>query len=141
MTRARSHTWAVGISPLIQPLLEAVLCVVVSLVQGVATTFGMIGRRSPRDWHTQLSSKALPQTKPDIHLKEQTFGPPGSRPAVDAQRRKQTRPQTTALPLESLSPLWRESLLATPSGLANDTSDAINRDSPRASGMTSELCV
>ena len=66
MTRARSHTWAVGISPLIQPLLEAVLCVLVSLVHHVRATFGMRFNRRDRDWHTDDMREALPQTKQDI---------------------------------------------------------------------------
>ena len=69
MTRARSHTWAVGISPLIQPLLEAVLCVFVSLVHSVRATFGMRRWIGTRDWHTQSETSALPQTKPDIRKK------------------------------------------------------------------------
>ena len=105
MTRARSHTWAVGISPLIQPLLEAVLCVVMSLVQGVAATFGMRRWIGQRDWHAQSGTQALPQTKPDIQSQDPTT------------------------PTESLSALCRESLLANPRGLANDPLETLNRDS------------
>ncbi len=105
MTRARSHTWAVGISPLIQPLLEAVLCVVMSLVQGVVATFGMRRWIGQRDWHAQSGTQALPQTKPDIQSQDPTT------------------------PTESLSALCRESLLANPRGLANDPLETLNRDS------------
>ncbi len=68
MTRARTHIWAVGITPLLQPLLAAVQCAFVSLVHGVAATFGMRRSRKLRDWHTRNPSFALPQTKPDTHL-------------------------------------------------------------------------
>jgi len=105
MTRARSHTWAVGISPLIQPLLEAVLCVVMSLVHSVRATFGMRFNRRDRDWHKVETHEALPQTKPDI-------------PCQD--------PTTLT---ESLSALCRESLLETPKGLANDPLETLNRES------------
>ena len=105
MTRARTHIRAVGISPLIQPLLEAVLCVVVSLVHHVVTTFGMRRRRKPRDWHTQHPSSALPQTKPGIHLKDPTT------------------------PTESCSGRSRASLLATPKGLATGPLEILNRES------------
>jgi len=105
MTRARSHTWAVGISPLIQPLLEAVLCVVMSLVQGVAATFGMRRWIGQRDWHAQSGTQALPQTKPDIQSQDPTT------------------------PTESRSALCRESLLEHPKGLASDPLETLNRDS------------
>ena len=105
MTRARSHTWAVGISPFIQPLLEAVLCVVMSLVQGVAATFGMRRWIGQRYWHAQSGTSALPQTKPDIQSQDPT------------------------IPTESLSALCRESLLEHPKGLANDPLETLNRDS------------
>ena len=36
-----------------------------------------------------LISSALPQTKPDMSLKEPLSGPPGARPAVNAQRPNQ----------------------------------------------------
>jgi len=105
MTRARSHTWAVGITPLIQPLLEAVLCVVMSLVHSVVATFGMRRCGGRRDWHTHSGPSALPQTKPDIHLKD------------------------PATPTESLSALCRESLLEHPKGFALGPLETLNRDS------------
>ena len=47
----------------------------VRLVQGVATTFGMRFNRQPRDWHTDETREALPQTKPDIHIEEEDLLP------------------------------------------------------------------
>lgn len=105
MTRARSHASAVGISPLVQPLLEAVLCVVMSLVQGVRATFGMRKWIGKRDWHTRSATSALPQTKPDIHIEEDTA------------------------PTESGSALCRESLLAPPAGLTNNPLEPLNQGS------------
>ena len=107
MTRARSHTWAVGISPLIQLLLEAVLCVVVSLVQGVRATFRMRFKHRARDWHTGSVREALPQTKPDIHIKEQDTSlearplarvPGGGRDPASAQSALPTRTTISIAP-------------------------------------------
>jgi hypothetical protein len=50
--------------------MHAVLMLFVSLVQGVAATFGMRRSRKLRDWHTQPLPSALPRTKPDIQLRE-----------------------------------------------------------------------
>ena len=105
MTRARTHTHGLGNPPLIQLLLDAVLCAFVSLVQGVAATFGMRFKHRARDWHTGSMREALPQTKPDIHIKD---------------------PTTLT---ESLSALCRESLLANPKGLALSPLETLNRDS------------
>ena len=69
------------------PLLAAVLMLCVSLVHRAATTLGMWRRSGQRDWHTQSETSALPQTKPDIYIKD-PIGPPGSRPA---DRRKLMR--------------------------------------------------
>ena len=81
------------------------LMLFVSLVQGVATTFGMGRWIRARDWHTRAGSSALPQTKPDIHIKEAT-------PAT-----------------ESRSALCRTSPVANPKGLANAPSEARTRKS------------
>jgi len=105
MTRARTHTHGLGNPPLIQLLLDAVLCAFVSLVQGVAATFGMRFKHRARDWHTGSMREALPQTKPDIHIKD---------------------PTTLT---ESLSALCRESLLANPKGLATSPLETLNRES------------
>ena len=71
MTRARTASHGVGTPPPLDRWIDAVLMLFVSLVQGVATTFGMGRWIRARDWHTRSGSSALPQTKPDIHLKEE----------------------------------------------------------------------
>jgi hypothetical protein len=105
MTRARTHTWETGRhQPLIQPLLEAALCALVMIASNVAAMFGMRWQGEPRDWHTQDTEQALPQTKPDIHLKEKlgtaslrlaALKRSESGPAVHAQRRTQTLTHAT----------------------------------------------
>ncbi len=105
MTRARPLASGLGNPPLLQRLLDAVTCAFVCLVQGVRATFGMRFKHRARDWHTGSVREALPQTKPDIHLKEDTP------------------------PAESLSALCRESLLETPKGLATNPLETLNRDS------------
>ena len=72
MTRARAASNGVGTPPPLDRWIDAVLMLFVSLVQGVATTFGMGRWIRARDWHTHSDSSALPQTKPDIHIKEAT---------------------------------------------------------------------
>jgi len=108
MTRARTHIRAVGISPLIQPLLEAVLCVVVSLVHRVVTTFGMRFNRRPHDWHMAPAAEALPQTKPDIYQK-----------ASHHQHGSFSGKRSAS----------RESRLEHPVGQADSPPEAINRES------------
>ena len=108
MTRARTHIRAVGISPLIQPLLEAVLCVVVSLVHRVVTTFGMRLFRRNHDWHMAPAAEALPQTKPDIHQK-----------ASHHQHGSFSGKRSAS----------RESRLEHPKGQADTPLETINRDS------------
>lgn len=66
MTRARNRTHGLGKPPLIQLLLEAVLCVLVSLVQGARTTRGMIFNRTHGDWHTTSAQEDLPQATSGI---------------------------------------------------------------------------
>ena len=70
--------------------MQAVLLLCVSLVQGVVSTLQMIRALFHRDWHTKDAHAALPRETSDNHNKEQHSGPPGSRPAVDAQRREIT---------------------------------------------------
>ena len=70
MTRARNRTHGLGNPPLIQLLLEAALCVFVSLVQGAATTLKMIFTRRVRDWHTAPAHEDLPQATSGIHDRE-----------------------------------------------------------------------
>ena len=69
----------------------------VSLVQGVATTFGMRFNRQTRDWHTDATREALPQTKPDIHIEEEHLLPQ-SRAALSGHLYRSTRRDKQALP-------------------------------------------
>ena len=108
MTRARPASYGVVTPPPLHHWMHAVLMLFASLVQGVAATFGMRRWIGQRDWHAHCDAPALPQTKPDIHIKEATP------------------------PTESLSALCRESLLEHPKGLANDPLETLNRDSPDA---------
>ena len=105
MTRARTASYGVVTPPPLDRWIDAVLMLFASLVQGVVATFGMRRWIGQRDWHAQSGSSALPQTKPDIHLKEDT------------------------IPTESLSALCRESLLEHPKGLTNDPVETRNQDS------------
>jgi hypothetical protein len=75
MTRARAASYGVGTPPPLDRWIDAVLMLFVSLVQGLATTFGMGTWIRARDWHTHSDSSALPQTKPDIHIKEEDLLP------------------------------------------------------------------
>jgi hypothetical protein len=70
MTQARTASSGVVTPPPLQHWLHAVLMLFVELVQGVATTLGMIFNRTRRDWHTADAREDLPQAKSDIHLKE-----------------------------------------------------------------------
>jgi len=72
MTRARPASYGLGNPPPLDRWIDAVLMLVVCLVQGVRATFGMRRRSSIGDWHTEAEAPALPQTKPDMHLKEDT---------------------------------------------------------------------
>jgi hypothetical protein len=71
MTQARTTSYGVVTPPPLHRWMHAVLMLFVSLVQGVAATFGMRRCSGQRDWHTPSEASALPQTKPGIHLKEQ----------------------------------------------------------------------
>jgi hypothetical protein len=95
MTRARPHTSGVGNQPLIQPLLEAVLCALVMIVSNVAAMFGMGFNHRRRDWHTTDAQEVLPQTRPDIQFRENS-GTASRRLAVNAQRQTQTLTQITS---------------------------------------------
>ena len=70
MTRARTASLGVGDLTAIQLLLGAVLMLCVSLVQGAATTLGMIFKRRSRDWHTETAREALPQATSGNQLQE-----------------------------------------------------------------------
>jgi hypothetical protein len=96
MTRARTASYGVVTPPPLKLLLQAVLMLCVSLVQGVATTLGVIFKRTHRDWHTDRTHEDLPQATYANHLKEHTnthrvilglapgiSGGPSRGPAVD----------------------------------------------------------
>ena len=102
MTRARTASNGVGTPQPLDRWIDAVLMLFVSLVQGVATTFGMRFNRQPRDWHTDTTREALPQTKPDIHIEEEDLLP------------------------QSRAALCRTSLLDHPKGQANAPSESHN---------------
>ena len=70
MTRARRAAKGLVTPPPLHRWMEAVLLLCVSLVQGVATTFGMRFNRRTRDWHMDQTDEALPQTTSDIHLQK-----------------------------------------------------------------------
>ena len=70
MTRARTASYGVVTPPPLQLWLHAVLMLCVSLVQGAATTLGMIFNRTHRDWHTVDADENLPQATSGIHLQE-----------------------------------------------------------------------
>jgi hypothetical protein len=72
MTRARIASSGVGDFTAFQPLLDAVLMLWVSLVQGAVTTLQMIFNRLLRDWHTKTAHEALPQATSGIQLQERT---------------------------------------------------------------------
>jgi hypothetical protein len=115
MTRARTASYGVGTPPPLDRWIDAVLMLFVSLVQGVATTFGMGRRIRARDWHARAGSSALPQTKPDIHIKEAT-------PAT-----------------ESRAALCRTSLPDRPKGQATAPSEDHTRKSPNHGTNTQTL--
>ena len=96
MTRARTASYGVVTPPPQKLLLQAVLMLCVSLVQGVTTTLGMIFKRTHHDWHTDRTHEDLPQATYANHLKEHTnthrvilglapriSGGPSRGPAVD----------------------------------------------------------
>ena len=87
MTRARRTANGVMTPPPLHHWMEAVLLLCVSLVQGAASTLKMIFVRKTRDWHTGSAREALPQATSSNPTPGTNIGPPGSRPAVDAQRR------------------------------------------------------
>ena len=60
MTRARTAPYGVVTPPPLDRWIEAVLMLCVSLVQGAATTLGMILNRNRRDWHTEDAHEVLP---------------------------------------------------------------------------------
>ena len=117
MTRARTASNGVGTPPPLDRWIDAVLMLFVSLVQGVATTFGMGRWIRARDWHTRSGSSALPQTKPDIHIKEENLFP------------------------QSRAALCRTSLLDHPKGQANAPSEDRTRKSRDLATDPLEACT
>ena len=77
MTRARTASSGMGSLAAIQPLLDAVLMLCVSLVQAAATTLRMILNRRRPDWHRQATHEGLPQATSGNHYKDPS-GLPGS---------------------------------------------------------------
>ena len=130
--------------------IDAVLMLFVSLAQGVAATFGMGRSRKPRDWHTQHPSSALPQTKPDIHIKEQNTSleayplarvPGGGRDPVSAHSALPSRTTPTpVIPAEA-----RERVELEPMSHAHKRQHvpplASGSRASRASGMTRPVRV
>jgi hypothetical protein len=53
-------------------LLQAVLTLFVSPVQGAAATLGMGFNRTPRDWHVESAHADLPQATSGIHLQKES---------------------------------------------------------------------
>jgi len=70
MTRARTASYGVVTPPPLDRWIEAVLMLCVSLVQGVATTLGMVFNRRSRDWHTEDARQDLPQATSGISRQE-----------------------------------------------------------------------
>ena len=66
MTRARTASNGLGTPPPLDRWIDAVLMLCVSLVQGVATTLGMIFKCNHCDWHTADAHEDLPQAKSGI---------------------------------------------------------------------------
>jgi hypothetical protein len=108
MTRARTASFGVAILTAIQPLLGAVLMLCVSLVQGAATTLGMIFNRRSRDWHTEDAQEALPQATSGISIP----GPNSTHGVILGQAKRDPRIS-----------------VGTPRGLAVDPHETGNLDS------------
>ena len=104
MTRARTASYGVVTPPPLDRWIEAVLMLCVSLVQGAATTLGMIFNRTSRDWHTETACEALPQATSGNQLQDSI---------------------TTHGVMLGLVPSIS---VGTSQGLANNPCEAINRD-------------
>jgi hypothetical protein len=70
MTQALRSANGVIAPPPLDHWIDAVLLLCVRLVQGVATTLGMIFKPTRRDWHTADACEDLPQAKSDIQLRK-----------------------------------------------------------------------
>ena len=68
------------------------------LVSNVVSTLRTIFNRPTRDWHTGRAEDGQLPNPSDIH-QEPNLGPPGSRPAVDAQRRTGTLRDHASTPI------------------------------------------
>jgi len=109
MTRARPTSYGVVTPPPLHRWMHAVLMLVVCLVQGVVATFGMRRWIGQRDWHAQSGTSALPQTKPDIHLKDPTAPTESLRPCAETlcwktRRDSQTIPSKPSTGILGTSP-------------------------------------
>ena len=109
MTRARTASLGVAKLTAIQPLLGAVLMLCVSLVQGAATTLGMIFKRRSRDWHTETAHEDLPQATSGIRRQEpnsptESFSGSSRESLLDHRGDSQTIPSTHATRMLGSSP-------------------------------------
>ena len=88
MTQARSASYGVVTPPPLQRLLNAVLMLVVSLVQGVGATLRMWRRIEQRECDTPSDTSALPQAKSGIQPHKETSSThgviPGLTPGISA---------------------------------------------------------
>ena len=98
MTRTQTRAYGVIAPSSRQLLLEAMLRAFVWLVSNVVSTLRTIFNRPTRDWHTGRAEEGQRPTPNDIH-KRNLLGPPGSRPAVGAQRRNTTLPDQAHQPI------------------------------------------
>jgi hypothetical protein len=67
-------------------------------VSNIASKFRTIFNCCRHDWHMDAACEALPQASNDT-TQGSNFGPPGSRPAVDAQHRNATLPDQASTPI------------------------------------------
>ena len=67
MIRARNAAKGLVTPPPLHRLMEAVLLLCVSLVQGAVSTLRMIFSKRSRDWHTTTQAEPLPQATNRIH--------------------------------------------------------------------------
>jgi len=127
--------------------MHAVLMLFASLVQGVRATFGMRFNCRDLDWHTDETSEALPQTKPDIQNQEpitptdlQVRLPREGGDPASARSALPTRTiPSTVIPAEA-----RQRAELEPRSHAHERQHVPPLDSgsrSRASGMTPSMCV
>ncbi len=104
MTRARTASYGVVTPPPLDRWIDAVLMLCVSLVQGAATTLGMIFNRTHRDWHTETAHEDLPQAKSGNQPKETPLAAKASRTEACTLAR---------VPCEGRGPVLREAQTST----------------------------